>query len=482
MKAITTEFNFEALKSQRPVRVELSKQSFYCFAHMYLSQYMKYPTADFQKEIYSICEDEAIKNAIIVAFRNSAKSTIVTLGYPIWSILGKQQKKFVLIISQTQVQAKMHLVNIKREFETNELLRNDFGPMEETSEEWGAQSLVFPKLGARISAVSSDQSVRGIRHGSHRPDLIIADDVEDMASVKTRSGRNKTYDWFTGDVLPLGDRGTKVIVIGNLLHEDSLLMRLKSGIEEQTFDGLYRRYPIVDESGESLWPGKFPDEASILRLQKETGNNVSWQREYLLNIVADLDAPIKPEWIRYYTTLPNGSRVEHGFGVDLALSTKLTADYTALVGGELQHHYEEPNNYKNYKYDTKIYIYPDSVNERLTHLQTINRMKFLNTKYSGAEFYVEEVGYQGAMTEQLDKEGLRAKGIKIGSLDKRTRLMMVSHLIENGTVRFPNTGCEELIQQILGFGKEKHDDLVDAFTLLVWELSNHPAPPSIRWL
>ena len=45
--------------------------------------------------------------------------------------------------------------------------------------------------------------------------------------------------------------------------------------------------------------------------------------------------------------------------------------------------------------------------------------------------------------------------------------MSVSSYIEDGTVLFPRIGCEDLITQLLGFGIESHDDLVDAFTILV---------------
>jgi hypothetical protein len=30
-----------------------------------------------------------------------------------------------------------------------------------------------------------------------------------------------------------------------------------------------------------------------------------------------------------------------------------------------------------------------------------------------------------------------------------------------GIIKFPRTGCEQLITQLLGFGIEKHDDAVD---------------------
>ncbi len=45
--------------------------------------------------------------------------------------------------------------------------------------------------------------------------------------------------------------------------------------------------------------------------------------------------------------------------------------------------------------------------------------------------------------------------------DKFVRLHVASTHIRNGTVLFSQTGCEELIQDLLNFGAESHDDLVD---------------------
>lgn len=223
----------ETLVKDQQVRKNVVKESHMTFFHLYFNEYVKYETADFQKEMFEITENEDLKLAIIVAFRGSGKSTIMTMSYPIWSILGTQQKKCVVILSQTQQQAKTHLTNIKRELESNDLLRSDLGPFKEQSDEWGSTGLFFPKFGAKISTASSEQSIRGIRNGAYRPDLIICDDVEDLTSTKTKEGRDRTYDWFTGEIAPLGDRNTKIIMVGNLLHEDSLLMRLKENIEKQ---------------------------------------------------------------------------------------------------------------------------------------------------------------------------------------------------------------------------------------------------------
>jgi hypothetical protein len=47
------------------------------------------------------------------------------------------------------------------------------------------------------------------------------------------------------------------------------------------------------------------------------------------------------------------------------------------------------------------------------------------------------------------------------------RLRVAARYIKNGTVKFPRTGCEQLLNQLFGFGSEKHDDLVDALVYLV---------------
>jgi len=66
--------------------------------------------------------------SVLTAFRGSAKSTLVTLSYTLWSVFGNQQKKFVLLIGLTQPQASIHFMNIRAALEGNELLGTDFGP------------------------------------------------------------------------------------------------------------------------------------------------------------------------------------------------------------------------------------------------------------------------------------------------------------------------------------------------------------------
>lgn len=77
----------------RLVRTSITKDSFLYFFHFYYAHYVKYETADFQKEIMHHLEKSPTEDLFVVAFRGSGKSTMVTTAYPIWAILGKQQKK-----------------------------------------------------------------------------------------------------------------------------------------------------------------------------------------------------------------------------------------------------------------------------------------------------------------------------------------------------------------------------------------------------
>lgn len=467
------------IKDQK-IRTAITRESHRYFFHFYFAHYVHYPTAPFQNEMFQMTEDESIGNVFIVAFRGSGKSTILTTSYPIWAILGKQQKKFILILCQTQSQAKQHMMNLKRELEGNELLKRDLGPFREESDEWGSSSLVFSNMNARITAASTEQSIRGLRHNQYRPDLIIGDDLEDLASTKTRDGRNKTYQWLTGEVIPSGDRNTRLVVVGNLLHEDSLLMRIKQAIEEKTIQGIFREYPLIQDE-RILWPGKYPSTKEIEEEKLKAGNMIAWQREYMLHIVPTEEQAIHREWIQYYDTLPpkeekHDDNVIYGafatirIGVDLAISKKDTADYTAMVAAYIIDNHDGPS----------VYILPKIINKKMTFPETIQLCKALDGSYekeygSHPRFIVESVGYQESLVQQLKMEGLGdLVGVKPGTMDKRSRLALTAHWIESGKILFPRTGAEELIDQIVNFGVEKHDDLVDAFSNLIANAISDP--------
>ncbi|MDD4901732.1 MAG: phage terminase large subunit [Patescibacteria group bacterium] len=472
----------EEMIRDRKSRVAVTNDSHLWFFSVYFNHYMFYPFADFHYKMFNITEDETINTALIMAFRGSAKSTIFTLSYPIWSILGKPQKKFVIILGQTQRQARQHLINIRKELEGNELLRADLGPFQQIEDEWGSMSLVIPKYEARITAASMEQTIRGMKHMQYRPDLIICDDIEDLQSVKTKEGRDKIHQWISGEVIPAGDKSTKIIFVGNLLHEDSLLMRIKEKIEAGEMNARLLTVPLIDEANQITWTGKFKNMDEIEIERKKIANESSWQREYLLRIISDQERVVHPEWIHYYDEIPNDYETQtkedrfrfHGTGIDLAISEKESADYTAMVSAEMFGAEEF----------FRIYILPNPLNQRLTFpktVETVRELIELNSSYKKNRIFIEGVGYQQALIQLLQKDidnvyktWGEPKRLKIEDYipkgDKRARLAAISPYIQNGKILFPKHGAEELINQMVNFGKEKHDDLVDAFTCLTTKM------------
>jgi len=292
--------------------------------------------------------------------------------------------------------------------------------------------------------------------------------VEDLQSVRNQEGRNKTYDWFKGDVIPAGGTKTKIIVVGNLLHEDSLLRRLQKEIEDDKLNGIYREFPLVDKNGKSLWPDKFPTEEEIEKEKKKIGDEIAWQREYMLKIIPCTDIVIHPDWINYYETLPDIEDDENRYlyvvtAIDLAISQRNSAHFTAMVSAKV---YWQNGG-------IKIYILPHPVNERLTFPETMKKAKEISEDLGGGiptKIWIEEVGYQKSLIQELQTEGYPAEGVPVMGQDKRARLQITTSFLKNGKILFPKQWCETLIQQLVGFGVEKYDDLADAFAMLIGKI------------
>lgn len=460
----------------RKLMVTLARRSFFHFFYIFFGPYIQHRMAPFHHEIFKYAQDEAIKRFLLISFRGSAKSTICSTAYPLWAITGKLKKKHVVIASHTQQRAYDHSANIAREVEQNELLRKYLGPFEEQQGRWSIPVRVIPRYDARISFVSVEEGIRGLREGPSRPDLIIVDDIEDQNSTKTHEGREKTFQWLTGELIPAGDVHTKVVFIGNFLHEDSALIRIMKLMQESKMDGKFLKVPIVDDDGNITWPGKFSSFDDLETFRRSIGNEQMWHLEFMLKYIPDTDQLVKPEDIHYYDAKPqigywvDGNYVNvmpgmKGVGVDLAISKKDSADYTAMVSGQAIFENEIP----------KMYIDPNPFKGRIDFHETNERAKAMVKSNGGfVQFFVENVAYQQAAVEEFQRNGIPVHPMH-ASQDKRARLSVAAMYIKNGTVRFPREGCEELIQQLIYFGQEAHDDLVDALVYLILGTVNHGA-------
>ncbi len=440
-------------------------KDFRWFCAIYLSHYFKLEPASFHSDLMNTLGDHTKKMLEVIGFRGSAKSTLGSTALILWmSLEHPDLYPFIIPVSDTTTQSKMNMANIKTELDSNWLLRNDYGSIKptrfeepnpepdlESDEDWQAQNVLLDN-GVRILSRSRGQKVRGLRHRQDRPSAIVVDDPEDREWVKQRENRDKTYQWLTGEVLPARDvRRGRVILIGNWLHEDALMGRMKK-------TGLFevKEYPLID--GDQLtWPALFPTQESLDK-ERQLMGEIAWQREMLMRIVPEEGQIITEKDIRFYDGDASGQLELTGHGVDLAISKKSTADYTTDVVGEVR--------YDNTQRRYFIYIRPRPMNARLNFLEIINHCVAQSKSGGGHVFFVEDVQFQKAAIEELERNGVGVTAMK-PTQDKRARLIIAAPYIKNGTVRFPRVGAEDLLAQLYGFGVESHDDLVDGLSYLI---------------
>lgn len=452
------------------------------FLILYLSHYLTLAPAEFHPELLSLLEDAAKKFLSIIGFRGSAKSSFASVALPLYLALERPEEyPFIIIVNETRDQAIENIANIRKELEANNHILRDYGDLSKgiaKQREWTKTGLLLNN-GVRILGLSRGQRIRGRRHLQHRPSIVIVDDPEEIEKVQKIEYREKTERWLRGEVVPaIEETKARLIVLGNLLHTDAIMMRLK---KDPIFE--HHEYSLFkggDDWQHCTWPAKYPD-AAALDFQKRKVGPIAWLREYCIKLVPPEGQIIKPEWIRYYDDVPTATYDVHpetgkkvlienpilstGVGNDLAISKKQGADFTTFVGGvmALQEHV------------AKIFVLPHPVNMRLDFQETIRiakgeYQKIMNV-YGAPMFFVEQVAYQAAAVEMMQAAGIPADPVNVGS-DKRARLMMAAIFIENGTVLFPRTGCEDLIAQLLGFGIEEHDDLVDALVYMILGINN----------
>lgn len=431
-------------------------------------------TAEFQKEIMHILEQDIPGVTAICAFRDAGKSSILR-AYIIHQIVtGK--RKYVLIGSKTERQSQDFLKNIRREFEdqSNILLQKDLGPFREESDEWG-KVIVIPKYASKIGAVSTEQTVRGVHYRQHRPDLITLDDIEDLSSLKSKEMTDKIWQWFERDVIPAGAQNARIVIISNIIGEDSIMTRLRRDIEDGERDGISRMYPLVGENGKVLWPEKFPTSES-LELERRRHTDLAWKQEFLLLPISDAEPVIQKDWLNFFREYPGkNSGLEHNFcliAVDPAISEKSSADCTAIVCADIY----------GYGKDQRIFIRRNPINKRgLSAKETVDLTKFfydeaINTGHR-VEVVVETVGMQAIFPELMRSAGiLKVTEFNPGRQDKKERLALAGYQVEMRKVFFyEDERNGELINQILHFGTG-HDDLADAFSMLICTVVRRKQP------
>ena len=429
------------------------RENIHLFGWFVARPYFPLETPLFHKEILDLISDKNNRRIGVIAPRGHAKSTTVDMTYPLWAGCF-QQEEFVVIISDTYTQAAEFINALKDEFEHNPKIKWLFGNMR--GDDWQDGEFVLSN-GIKYAAKGSGMKIRGIRHRHTRPTLMIFDDIENDENIKSAEQRQKLYHWFTKAAIPALARGGRAVVIGTILHFDSLVNKVMK--QQDVFKSWQTRvfYAITTEEDgteRALWPEHRSLE-KLRAMRDDPGDqdfigSITFAQEYQHKPFSEEDAIIQPDWIKECepSQVPDKhTRLARVLTIDPAASERQTADFTAMIVADL---YTDGN----------VYIRAIR-NQRTSPSVTADTVRELDEIYKPQVIGIEK-GALGLVFRDL-LEGLPVIGLEPDK-DKVRRLLAVSRFFEAGrvyTVKNIQNG-QAFREQLIEFPKGTHDDMVDA--------------------
>ena len=278
------------------------------FSEIYLGRHCKVPFSRMHEWMFESLLEMTTKRRARVAIaapRGHAKSTIVSLAYPLWCALYKKEK-YIVLVSNTQEQAKSLLKDIKDELTNNLYLSRDFPEICRSltgsgkPKPWRDNRIVLPN-GIMIAGYGMNQGLRGTKSGSERPGLLIVDDLESRESAIYEEQREKLAEWFHKTLLPAGHPESNVVVVGTVLHQDSLLANLIDETKQPGWTG--KKYKAIEKESDhpELWERWSDIYCRRTEFQKQEGPEAA-KAFFEANEEAMLEGTkvLWPEWEDYY--------------------------------------------------------------------------------------------------------------------------------------------------------------------------------------
>lgn len=435
---------------------------------------------EFHRECWEMCTSPN-KFVAIAAPRGHAKSTAVTLGYGLATLLFRE-RRFMLLVSDTESQASLFLGTFKQELQENQELislfnikRNEKG-LVQFQKDTETDIIVECEDGHRfrIIAKGAEQKLRGLIWNGSRPDIILCDDMENDELVLNKERREKLRRWFKGALLPCRSDDGIIRIVGTVLHMDSLLERLMPSLTDKTTidDGIkvsstkktmwaaikYRAHNA--DFTRLLWPAKksAKEFQALYEESARDGTSDVYSQEYLnvpldeaTSIFKRADFQPLPEEInalRYYCT------------VDLAIDSKQTSDYSVFLVSAIDEH-------------RNLYIV-DVIKDRLDGREIVDLILKLEEKYEFAAIGIEDMQVTKAigpfLREEMLKRGIFPNIYKLthGKVDKVARSRSIQGRMRIHSVYFDTEAdwFPSFLDECLAFPRGKHDDQVDTFAYL----------------
>lgn len=438
---------------------------------------------DFHREAWELCCSPH-KYVAIAAPRGHAKSSGVTLGYGMSTLLFRE-RKFMLLVSDTEAQAALFLGMFKAALQNNQDLIELFGLtlnekkqvqfIKDTENDIIVSFNDGHKF--RIIAKGAEQKLRGLIWNGSRPDIILCDDMENDELVMNKERREKMKRWFKGALLPcISDRGI-VRMVGTILHMDSLLENImpKENDKNTIVDGLktyskarnqmwksikYRAHN--EDFTELLWPQKKSAEQFKMLYEEAVrdGTTDVYSQEYL-NYPLDMNTT----FFKKGDFIPTGSedqkaRLLYYVTADLAISEQERADYSVFMVAGVD--------------ENKVIHVKNVIRERLDGREIVDTILALQRLYSPEAIGIEDMQVSKSIGPFLREEMVKQNTfinlypLKHGGKDKLTRTRSIQARMRAHGVKFDKDAdwYSDFEEELMRFPRAKHDDQVDTFAYL----------------
>ena len=417
------------------------------------------PFSPKHQELFDVLDNRSIQKVLVVCFRGFGKSSIVQLGLPSRGICF-QENKFIMPVSASNTSAVMQGENLKSKLTNNKTIREFFGPMRS---DVFAKDMWITNNGTVVFPRGAQQQVRSSLVGDSRPDLIIVDDLEDKEGVRNEEQRAKLKEWFFSDLVGCVDAGLsnwRIIMIGTLLHEDSLLANLYEDPEWVKVN-----IPLCDDNYNSYWPEFMTTEQVKKMVESFRHQNVidEFYREYLNKCTGLETQCFSSAMFKYYDeaheNLGRQQYVVNMVLVDPAKTTSPTADDSAIVGIAFN------------SMQQKLFV-RDVIAGHFTQDQLYDQVFAMCHRLGATTIGVEVTTLHDFIIYPLKNEiSRRGLNISIEELKakghKSDRIRSLIPFYRRGLI-YHNKGVSGALEaQLVTFPYSKHDDIMDALAYAV---------------
>ena len=201
-------------KQRRIKRLEADDEAWFAY---YFPSYCTAPPADFHKRAAKRIMNNPEWFECRCWSRELAKSTRTMMEALKLSLTGK--KRTWLLTSNSEDNAIRLLEPYKANLDSNQRIINDYGE-QRSFKKWRSKEFIT-KGGVSFRALGADQSPRGTKNDSFRPDGIIFDDIDTDQDCANPDIIKKRVDWIFEAVIPTRAINVPLLIIacGNIIAE-----------------------------------------------------------------------------------------------------------------------------------------------------------------------------------------------------------------------------------------------------------------------